>query len=146
MIVSGSSPLPCSGLMRAKNSDVDILVEFSAPAGVEFINLGNYLERLLDIRVDLASRNGIKPHYFQRIRGGLDMSDRSADLRKLNELTKLKKLYTPFFLACDCTAVIATASTMSCAVQPRERSLQGRSRPCRMGPMAVPPVRRSVSL
>lgn len=54
-----------------KDSDVDILVEFSAPVGIEFIDLGNYLERLLKLRVDLVSRNGVKPKYFQQIKNDL---------------------------------------------------------------------------
>ena len=53
------------------DSDVDILVEFTAPVGIEFIDLGNYLERLLNLRVDLVSRNGIKPQYFRRIQNEL---------------------------------------------------------------------------
>ena len=53
------------------DSDVDILVEFSSPVGIEFIDLGNYLERLLNLRVDLVSRNGIKPQYFRRIESDL---------------------------------------------------------------------------
>lgn len=53
------------------DSDVDILVEFNSPVGVEFIDLGNYLERLLNLRVDLVSRNGIKPKYFQQIEADL---------------------------------------------------------------------------
>src|SRR5689334_9540368 len=39
--------------------------------------------------------------------------------------------------ACAWTAVMAIASTMSRAVQPRERSFEGLSRPWRIGPMAV---------
>lgn len=53
------------------DSDVDILVEFKSPVGIEFIDLGNYLERILDLRVDLVSRNGIKPQYFAQIEGEL---------------------------------------------------------------------------
>jgi len=49
------------------DSDVDILVEFSTPVGIEFIDLGDYLERILKLPVDLVSRNGIKPKYFQQI-------------------------------------------------------------------------------
>lgn len=49
------------------DSDVDILVEFRSPVGIEFVDLGDYLERILNLRVDLVSRNGIKPKYFQRI-------------------------------------------------------------------------------
>ena len=48
--------------------------------------------------------------------------------------------------ACAWTAVIAMASTMSLAVQPRERSFAGLSRPCKIGPIAVAPASRSVNL
>lgn len=49
------------------SSDIDILVEFSKPIGLEFIDLAEELERLLGNRVDLVSRNGIKPKYFAAI-------------------------------------------------------------------------------
>lgn len=54
-----------------RKSDLDILVEFNAQVGVEFIDLANYLEALLKIRVDLVSRNGIKPKYYKEIRSDL---------------------------------------------------------------------------
>lgn len=38
---------------QREDSDIDILVEFETPVGIEFIDLGNYLERLLNVRVDL---------------------------------------------------------------------------------------------
>lgn len=41
-----------------------------------------------------------------------------------------------------CTAVMAMAATMSWVLQPRDRSLAGWARPCRMGPMAMRPPRR----
>lgn len=53
------------------DSDIDLLVEFDAPVGVEFIDLANYLEDLLQARVDLVSRNGIKPKYFRTIESDL---------------------------------------------------------------------------
>ncbi len=56
---------------QRQDSDVDILVEFAKPVGVEFIDLANHIERLLNLRVDLVSRNGIKPQYFSRIKGDL---------------------------------------------------------------------------
>ena len=56
---------------QRQDSDVDILVEFNTPVGVEFIDLGDYLERILDLPVDLVSRNGIKPKYFQQIEADL---------------------------------------------------------------------------
>ena len=45
-----------------KESDVDILVEFTKPVGlIEFIKLEEYLQDLLGIKVDLVLRDGIKP-------------------------------------------------------------------------------------
>jgi len=48
-------------------SDVDIIVDFSKPVGVEFIDLANYLESKLSKKIDLVSRNGVKPKYFHQI-------------------------------------------------------------------------------
>ena len=43
-------------------SDVDILVDFSAPVDLfTFIALKEYLEILLDREVDLVTRNALKP-------------------------------------------------------------------------------------
>ncbi|TAL70921.1 MAG: DNA polymerase subunit beta [Bacteroidetes bacterium] len=49
------------------SSDVDILVDFNQPVGVEFIDLADELESLLNRKVDLVSKNGIKPKYFSEI-------------------------------------------------------------------------------
>jgi uncharacterized protein len=48
-------------------SDVDIIVDFTKPIGVEFIDLANYIESKLRKKVDLVSRNGVKPKYFRLI-------------------------------------------------------------------------------
>ena len=56
---------------QKKSSDLDILVEFKSPIGMEFIDLANYLEGLLKVRVDLVSRNGIKPKYYKVIKNDL---------------------------------------------------------------------------
>jgi len=48
-------------------SDIDIIVSFSAPIGIEFVDLADELERLLHCKVDLVSRNGIKDKYYQVI-------------------------------------------------------------------------------
>jgi predicted nucleotidyltransferase len=49
------------GVLR-KNSDIDILVEFSeTPDFFEFIRLEEFLESLLGIRVDLVTRDALKP-------------------------------------------------------------------------------------
>ncbi|RYZ21103.1 MAG: DNA polymerase subunit beta [Chitinophagaceae bacterium] len=49
------------------SSDVDILVDFSAPIGVEFIDLADYIEHKLNRRVDLVSRKAIKEPYYKAI-------------------------------------------------------------------------------
>jgi len=50
-----------------ENSDVDILVEFEKPIGIEFIDLANELESILHQKVDLISKTGIKPKYLKII-------------------------------------------------------------------------------
>lgn len=50
-----------------ENSDIDIIVDFSKPIGIEFIDLADYIESKLSKKVDLVSRNGIKPKYFHHI-------------------------------------------------------------------------------
>lgn len=45
-----------------KKSDIDILVEFSeTPDLFEFIDLENFLRKLLGIKVDLATKEALKP-------------------------------------------------------------------------------------
>ena len=48
-------------------SDIDIMVDFSQPIGIEFIDLADYLEKLLDRKVDLVSKAGIRPQYYRAI-------------------------------------------------------------------------------
>ena len=48
-------------------SDIDILVDFSQPIGIEFIDLAEELETRLKRKVDLVSKKGIKPQYFKTI-------------------------------------------------------------------------------
>lgn len=48
-------------------SDIDIIVDFSAPVGIEFIVLANYLESRFRRKVDLVSRKGIKSCYLSEI-------------------------------------------------------------------------------
>ncbi len=42
-------------------SDVDILVEFIEPIGLEVVDLVEQLERILDTRVDLVTPKGLRP-------------------------------------------------------------------------------------
>jgi uncharacterized protein len=48
-------------------SDVDILVEFSAPIGWEIVDVKEHLGRALGIRVDLVTVPALKPQYRERV-------------------------------------------------------------------------------
>lgn len=51
-----------------KNSDLDILVEFSeTPSLFAFIELEEYLSDLLDVKVDLVMKSTLKPLIGRRI-------------------------------------------------------------------------------
>ncbi len=50
-----------------KESDIDILVEFSEPVGWEFIDLNEFLEEILDKEVDLVTVKALKPQLKDRI-------------------------------------------------------------------------------
>ena len=52
-------------------SDIDILVDFSKPIGIEFIDLAEELEFKLKRKVDLVSRKGIKSNYYDAIQAEL---------------------------------------------------------------------------
>jgi len=49
------------------SSDIDIIVDFNRPIGIEFVDLAEYIEGKLQRRVDLVSKNGIKAKYYQAI-------------------------------------------------------------------------------
>jgi len=48
-------------------SDIDIIVDFNTPIGIEFIDLADYLENQLRKKVDLVSKKGIKSKYYSQI-------------------------------------------------------------------------------
>jgi predicted nucleotidyltransferase len=50
-----------------EKSDIDIIVDFSKPIGVEFIDLAEYLETIFKRKVDLVSKKGIKDKYYREI-------------------------------------------------------------------------------
>lgn len=52
---------------QTSKSDIDILVEFKKPVGVEFIDLAEELEKILDVKVYLVSKKGVKPGYLKSI-------------------------------------------------------------------------------
>jgi uncharacterized protein len=49
------------------DSDIDIIVDFNQPIGVEFIDLADFMEQRLQKKVDLVSKNGIKEKYLKAI-------------------------------------------------------------------------------
>jgi len=57
---------------QTENSDIDILVDFQKPIGVEFIDLANELENLLSVKVDLVSKNGVRLQYLKQIEADLN--------------------------------------------------------------------------
>lgn len=52
-------------------SDLDVLVEFEAPVGFEFIHLADFLEQILGIKVDLTTPDGIKQNRWEYIKEDL---------------------------------------------------------------------------
>jgi predicted nucleotidyltransferase len=55
------------GDFSAQN-DIDLVVDFDKPVGIEFVDLADFLEEQLQRRVDLLSLKGIKPTFFEPIK------------------------------------------------------------------------------
>ncbi|MEM1562099.1 MAG: nucleotidyltransferase family protein [Candidatus Bathyarchaeia archaeon] len=53
---------------QGKRSDIDILVEFEEPPSLfEFMDLEDYLSKMLGLKVDLVTREALKPKIRERI-------------------------------------------------------------------------------
>jgi predicted nucleotidyltransferase len=52
---------------ESESSDIDILVEFYEPIGWEFIDLKEFLEKLLGRKVDLVTKKALKPQIKNKI-------------------------------------------------------------------------------
>lgn len=52
---------------QTPQSDVDILVEFKELVGFLFIHLGDFLEEILGVKVDLLTLDAIKPNRLEYI-------------------------------------------------------------------------------
>ncbi|MCL6099890.1 MAG: nucleotidyltransferase family protein [Bacteroidetes bacterium] len=52
-------------------SDVDILVEFEKPIGLDFVLLGDELEDILGVKVDIVTPNALKPKMYDYIKQDL---------------------------------------------------------------------------
>lgn len=54
-----------------EKSDIDILVEFDKPIGLDFVLLADELETILGVKVDLVTTNALKPKMFEYIKQDL---------------------------------------------------------------------------
>ena len=54
-----------------KESDLDIMVEFSDKIGIRFIDLAEEIEQIIGFKVDLISKKGIKEDYLKQINSDL---------------------------------------------------------------------------
>lgn len=55
-----------------EKSDIDVLVSFNAPIGIEFIDLADELERITGKKIDLVSREALKPRQLAYIENHLE--------------------------------------------------------------------------
>lgn len=49
------------------SSDIDIIVSFNRPVGIEFIDLAEFLEKKLSHKIDLVSLNAMNALFYSRI-------------------------------------------------------------------------------
>lgn len=54
-----------------EQSDLDILVEFEKPIGLDFVLLADELEEILGVKVDVVTPDAIKPKMFEYIKRDL---------------------------------------------------------------------------
>ncbi len=50
-----------------EKSDIDIIIDYNKPMGIEFIDLANALEKIVHRKVDLVSKKGLKQNYYKQI-------------------------------------------------------------------------------
>lgn len=53
-------------------SDIDLLVEFEKPIGLDFVLLGDELEEILGVKVDIVTPSAIKPKMLENIKRDLE--------------------------------------------------------------------------
>jgi len=56
---------------QTEASDVDVMIELNGKMGIEFFKMADEIEDYLGIKTDVASKNGIKPRYFEFIKSDL---------------------------------------------------------------------------
>jgi len=53
---------------QTPQSDIDIIVEFKEPVGMLFIHLADFLEEILEVKVDLLTPDAIKKNRIKYIK------------------------------------------------------------------------------
>lgn len=53
---------------ETQSSDLDIMVDFEKPIGLDFVTLADELESILGVKVDLVSVNAVKPRMMESIK------------------------------------------------------------------------------
>ncbi len=61
------------GIQR-EDSDVDLVIEFEKPIGLKFIELSNYIEKVLGKNVDILTPAGIKSIRIKKIAEDIENS------------------------------------------------------------------------
>ena len=56
---------------QREDSDVDIIVDFDGPIGLEFVDLAEHLESILGLKVDLVPRDAIKSNKWKYVKEDL---------------------------------------------------------------------------
>jgi predicted nucleotidyltransferase len=51
---------------QTEKSDIDIMVEFYEPIGLKIVDLKDYLESILNVKVDLITKNSIQNPYIKK--------------------------------------------------------------------------------
>ncbi len=46
--------------LNDENSDIDLIVDFEKPIGLDFVEFGDYLENILNKKVDLITSEGLR--------------------------------------------------------------------------------------
>lgn len=56
---------------QTEKSDVDVMIVLNGKMGIDFYRMADEIEAYLGIKTDVASKNGLKPRYFDRIKHDL---------------------------------------------------------------------------
>lgn len=52
---------------QKEGSDLDVLVNFEEPIGLEFVELAEFLESILGEKIDLVSKGAVRPNRWKYI-------------------------------------------------------------------------------